>query len=298
MSTRFDRLALLETFARIAERGSLSAAARDLGTSQPSVSRQLAALEALLGRRLVRRTTHALSLTPDGTEALSDARRMLAEWEGLTERMSDDDHLRGTIRVVAPVALGQTLLVGAAVAFGLTHPEVAIEWQLTDEPIRFAEEGCDLWIRVGDVPDDTLIVREIARVERLVVVAPQVAARCVSTDLADWPWLALGPFEGSRIILRDGTGVETAFVVRPRLVTDNIAALLEATRGGLGAAILPRWLVAGDLSAGRLMDAAPDLRAATLPVHLAMAPGVRRPARVNRLAEAIREWADDHLRRK
>lgn len=295
MSTRFDRLALLATFVRIAERGSLSAAARDLGTSQPSVSRQLAALEALLGRQLMRRTTHSIALTPDGAEALADARRMLGEWEGLSERMADDDHLRGVVRVVAPVALGQTLLVGAAVAFGREHPEVAIEWRLTDAPIRFAEEGCDLWIKVGPVPDETLVVREIASVERIVVATPALAGQHAEVDLADWPWLALGPFEGSRIALHDGAGTETAFEIQPRLATDNIAALLEAVRGGLGAAIAPRWLVADDLASSALTDAAPHLRAARLPINLAMASGVRRPTRVDRLADAIQNWAMTRL---
>ncbi|MEM6387547.1 MAG: LysR family transcriptional regulator, partial [Pseudomonadota bacterium] len=91
MNQRFDRLALLETFVRIAERSSLSEAARDLGTSQPSISRQLAALETRLGVVLARRTTHSVTLTPDGLALLEDARRMLGEWEAIEERHSEDD---------------------------------------------------------------------------------------------------------------------------------------------------------------------------------------------------------------
>lgn len=288
MSTRFDRLVLLATFARIAERGSLSAAARDLGVSQPSVSRQLAALEALLGVTLVTRTTHALALTPDGADVLADARRMLAEWEGLAERLSDAGP-RGTLRVVVPVALGQRGLMDTALAFAREHPAVSIEWRLTDSPIRFAEEGCDVWVRVGAVPDETLVVREIARVERLVVAAPDLAAMHANEPLERWPWLALGPFEGSRIVLH-GDG-ERAFAVAPRLATDSIAALLEAVRAGLGAAILPLWLVRDALVDGTLVDAAPDLRAARLPVNVAVATGARRPARVERFVEAVTEWA-------
>ena len=291
MSTRFDRLALLATFVRIAERGSLSAAARDLGMSQPSVSRQLAALEALLGTTLVNRTTHALALTPDGADVLADARRMLGEWEGLTERLSDDAELRGTLRVVAPVALGQRHLVGAALAFARDHPAISIEWRLTDRAIRFAEEGCDVWIRVGPVPDDTLVVREIARVERLVVATSDLAARYEGEPLERWPWLALGPFEGARITLSGENGTERAFMVEPRFVTDNILALLEAARAGLGAAILPRWLAADELETGLLVDAVPELRAARLPIHLALASGTHRPARVERFAEIVEEWA-------
>lgn len=157
MSTRFDRLTLLDTFVRIAERRSLSGAARDLSTSQPSISRQLAALESRLGTVLVRRTTHDLTLTPDGTALLADARRLLGEWEAIEERNSGDGELSGTIRVIAPVALGQGLFVHAAVAFMREHAQIAVEWRLTDEPIRFAEEGCDCWLKIGPVPDDTLM---------------------------------------------------------------------------------------------------------------------------------------------
>lgn len=149
-----------------------------------------------------------------------------------------------------------------------------------------AEEGCDLWIRVGPVPDDRLVVREIARVERIVVAAPRVAAAQGDAPMEDWPWLALGPFEGGRIALRGDDG-RRAFTLRPRLATDNVLALRQAVLGGLGAAILPRWLVADELAAGALIDAAPGRRAAALPVHLALAAGEARPLRVARLAEAI-----------
>ncbi|MEM8646599.1 MAG: LysR family transcriptional regulator, partial [Pseudomonadota bacterium] len=229
MSTRFDRLALLETFIRIAERGSLSEAARDLGTSQPSVSRQLAALEARLGVALARRTTHDVTLTTDGLALLRDARRMLQEWEAIEERHAEDQDLKGTVRVIAPVALGQGLLVRAASQFLKDNPGVEIDWRLRDETIRFAEEGCDCWLKVGRVPDDTLVVRELARVERLVVGAPECCDRHEGAALADLPWLALGPFEGNRIELfeREGARPEV-FAVRPKLASDNIFAVYEA----------------------------------------------------------------------
>ena len=288
MTGRLDRLTLLATFVRIAERGSLSAAARDMDVSQASVSRQLAALEDMLGAPLIARTTHALSLTSDGRAAMADARRMLGEWDALAER-TGRAALRGTLRVVAPVALGQTVLMPAALGFLAEHPGVTLGWRLTDEPVRFAEEGCDVWVRVGPVPDDTLLVREAASVERLVVAAPDLAGRHADAPLSDWPWEALGPYEGSRIALRDGDGAETAFAARPRLATDNVVALREAAMAGLAAAILPRWFVADALAGGRLVDAAPSLRAARLPVHVATAAGTRRPARVERFVEAIGE---------
>ncbi|MEM1429261.1 MAG: LysR family transcriptional regulator [Pseudomonadota bacterium] len=295
MTSRSDRLALLETFVRIAERNSLSAAARDLGTSQPSVSRQLAALEARLGVVLVRRTTHDATLTPDGLALLADARRLIGEWDAIAERYADDDTLTGKIRVIAPVALGQSLFIQAASRFLKEHPGVTIDWRLRDDPIRFAEEGCDCWLKVGPVPDDTLVVRELARVERLVVATPACRDAYEATDLEAWPWLTLGPFEGSRIELWDETGAAQAFSVAPKLASDNIFAVREAVVQGVGVAIMPHWFVAQHLRAGTLVDAAPGFRAQRLPVNLALAAGTRRPARVEQFCACMQSWCRDNL---
>ncbi|MEO0477362.1 MAG: LysR family transcriptional regulator [Planctomycetota bacterium] len=295
MSTRFDRLALLETFVRIAERQSLSGAARDLGTSQPSVSRQLAALESRLGVVLVRRTTHDVTLTPDGLGLLADARRMLGEWEAIKDRHSEDHELKGTIRVIAPVALGQSLFIRAAAQFLKDYPGITSDWRLRDDAIRFAEEGCDCWLKVGPVPDDTLVVRELVRVERLIVGAPDCLDRHTGVDLDAMPWLTLGPFEGNRIELFDEKGSPKTFMVTPKLASDNIFAVYEAAIQGVGIAILPHWFVASDLEDRRLIDVAPMFRAARLPVNLALASGARRPARVAQFCKAIQDWCNVQL---
>ncbi|MEM9104702.1 MAG: LysR family transcriptional regulator [Pseudomonadota bacterium] len=290
MNTRFDRLTLLDTFVRIAERGSLSEAARDLGTSQPSVSRQLAALENRLGVVLARRTTHELTLTSDGRALLADARRMLGEWEAIEERQDETGALKGVIRVIAPVALGQSLFIQVASRFMKDHPGVTIEWRLRDEAIRFAEEGCDCWLKVGPVPDDTLVVRELASVERLVVSSPDVLSTHEGSTLQELPWLTLGPFEGNRIELFDKEGRADVSFVTPRLASDNIIAIHEAAKQGVGVAILPHWFVSDDLKSGTLVDVFPERRAARLPINLALASGTRRPRRVERFCEAVQSW--------
>lgn len=295
MSTRFDRLALLKTFVRIAERGTLSEAARDLGMSQPSVSRQLAALEDRLGTVLARRTTHDVTLTPDGLTLLADARRMLAEWEAIEERHHQGEALSGTVRVIAPIALGQSLLMGPTADFLKEHPDIQIEWKLRDGDLRFAEEGCDVWIKVGPVSDETLIVREVGQVERIVVGVPCVSNGVEIQTLTDIPWVTLGPFEGNKIELFDSSGINDHFEVRPRLTSDNIFAVSEAVRQGVGVAILPTWYVADDLNSGALVNVAPDYRAKQLSVNLAIASGTKRPKRVTSFCDAIFNWAKDSL---
>ncbi|MEM8851435.1 MAG: LysR family transcriptional regulator [Pseudomonadota bacterium] len=269
-----DRLAHLATFLRVAERGSLTAAARDLGVSQPTVTRAVAALEAELGTTFFHRTTHSLALTEAGVMLLPRARAMLAGWEGLAEDLTEGDALNGPLHVVAPIALGQTILLPMLAAFRQDHPGVTINWQLTDDPVRLSETGADLWVRIGPVPDDTLVQRRVGQVVRHVMGAPAFEG----IALKDAPWITLGPYEGRQIDLED-----RHFRVTPVLNTNSIAVVAGALLDGLGVAIAPDWYLHDALAAGRLRRLAP---AASLPIHLAFAPN-RRTRRLLALSDAV-----------
>ena len=291
MSRPLDRLTLLETFVRISERGSISAAARDLGLSQASASRQLKELEDRLGVQLVRRTTHSLAVTLAGQALLRDARGLLGEWSALEERHGSGDNVaKGPLKIVAPVALGQRHLLDIALDFQRLHPQVTLFWQLQDEPIRFAEVGCDCWIKIGPVPDETLIVRPMGRVARSLVASPLLAGRdglAGPADAETLPFVALEPFEGGRIALTKGEG--RAVEIRPpvRFATNNIFALHRAALKGTGVAVLPRWFVAEDLAAGRLIDLMPQWRAASHAVNVAYLPARHQPKRLSLFLKAI-----------
>ncbi|MEM1046959.1 MAG: LysR family transcriptional regulator [Pseudomonadota bacterium] len=291
MSKPLDRLTLLETFARICDRGSISAAARDLGLSQASASRQLKELEDRLGIQLIRRTTHSLALTRSGQELLRDARELLADWDALEERHAGGDGtVRGPLKVVAPVALGQLHLADIALDYQLQHPLVSLTWELEDHAIRFAETGCDCWIKIGPVPDETLIVRQVGAVERLVVATPDlVASRTIGTPdaVAALPFVSLSPFEGGRIGLTSASGERTEITPQIRVATNNIFAVHRAVLKGVGAAVLPRWFVDADLSEGRLVDVMPEWRAARLSIHAAHLPARHQPRRLSLFLEAI-----------
>ena len=149
---------------------------------------------------------------------------------------------------------------------------------------RSRRGGCDPWIWVRLIPDDTPIIRGLARVERLVVAAPGPLAEHEGAPIEARPWLSLGPFEGERIELAAARGARRALTVRSRLATDDAPAPRQAAPGGLGTAILPRWLVADALRRGALVAAAQDRRAPTPPVDLALAAGEAWPLRVERPA--------------
>ena len=291
MSKSLDRLTLLETFVRISERGSISGAARDLGLSQASASRQLKELEDRFGVQLVRRTTHSLALTQAGRELLRDARAMLANWETLEETHTGAEAtIRGPLKVIAPVALGQLHLADIAVDFQMQYPEVSLTWELSDHAIRFAEVGCDCWIKIGVVPDETLVVREIGRVERLVVATPELvgdASKIGADRVSGLPFVALTPFEGRRIVLHDSQRDVLGFEPRISVATNNIFAVYRAVLKSAGAAILPKWFVQKDLDAGRLVDLLPAWRAEELHINAAYLPGRRQPKRLTSFLQTI-----------
>lgn len=296
MSKPLDRLTLLETFTRISDRGSISAAARDLGLSQASASRQLKELEQRMGTQLVRRTTHSLALTASGQDLLRDARELLAAWATLEERHSEgDDAVRGPLKVVAPVALGQLYLADIAIDFQLRNPAVSLTWELEDQAIRFAEVGCDCWIKIGPVPDDTLIVRELGSVERMIVASPSLSDGRVFAgpdEVAALPFAALTPFEGARIALMSADGVRQEMTPPISIATNNIFAVYRAALKGAGAAVLPRWFVQKDLDEGRLLDVLPRWRAAEFKINAAYLPARRQPKRLAVFLDALAENMD------
>lgn len=291
MSSPLDRFTLLETFVRIADAGSISGAARDLGISQPSASRQLAELESRLNTQLMRRTTHSLALTDAGGDLLRDAREILDCWEALEEKhLAHETEIRGKLKIVAPVALGQTHLIGIACDFQASYPDVSLSWVLEDHSIRFAEVGCDCWIKVGPVPDETLVVRRIASVERLLVASASLARQYNPRSpkaASKLPLAALDPFEGSRVPLEGPGNRRTSIAPELRLRTNNIVALKKAAVAGIGMAVMPRWFVANELKTGRLIDLLPNWRAPRLDVNVAYLPGRHQTKRLRLFLETL-----------
>ncbi|MEJ6401521.1 LysR family transcriptional regulator [Yoonia sp. 2307UL14-13] len=289
MSNPIDRLTLLSNFTRIAARGSISAAARDQDISQASASRQLATLEAQLGIPLIRRSTHALALTEAGQTCLQDAYLLLAAWDRLVEKMRDDD-VSGPLKVVAPVALGQMHLARAAIAFQEAHPQVRLSWLLDDNPIRFTEIGCDLWIRIGPVPDDTLVLQTLGKIERLVVAAPALLKGKTiraPADLDALPCAAITPFDGARIRLEHIDQPAVTVIPPIAITTDNIFLAQQAALSGIGFAVMPKWLVADALAAGALIDVLPHWRAESLPLNLAFIAAPRQTKRFDLFRTAM-----------
>ncbi|MBO4123656.1 LysR family transcriptional regulator [Cupriavidus gilardii] len=168
-----DKLRAMQTFVRIVDKGSLTAAAASLGTSLPAVVRTLAALEAHLQVRLLNRTTRRLALTEDGGSYLDSCRRILATIDeveaGLTTRQVE---LAGNLTVTAPVLFGQMYVAPAVTRFVQHYPAVHCTLNFVDRVVDLLEEGVDVGVRIGPLRDSTLIAQPVGRIRRVVVATP------------------------------------------------------------------------------------------------------------------------------
>jgi DNA-binding transcriptional LysR family regulator len=291
-----DRIELLQTFVRIVESGSLSAAALLLNTTQPTISRRLQTLERHFGVRLLQRSTHAINLTPDGERCLVMARSLIDAWQSMQEDLRGSRHApSGTLKVLMPHALGQSQLVEPLAAYLRAYPDMQVEWLLHDRRLDFAAEGIDCAVQVGDIADPTVVVVPLFPLPRIVVASPALLGRRrpprSPEGLHELPWLALQTFYRDRVELHrtDGSDLHS-FDIRPRLRTDSLYALRSAALAGLGVGIVSAWLVADDLKSGRLVQLVPAWAAQPLPVQLIYPYARFYPARLRRFLEVVKAY--------
>ena len=290
-----DRLELMQTFLRIVDAGSLSSAAAQLGTTQPTVSRRLQALERSLGLRLLQRSTHAMKLTEDGARCYERAKELLASWESFeSDLRGAGDEPEGTLRVVVPHAFGQELLVDLLREYLDRHARVSVEWLLHDRAVDFIADGIDCAIHVGEVQDPSVVAIRVAEVPRIVVAAPSVLkggpAPAHPDALARLPWLSLRTFyRGELSLTHVATGEVQRIVFQPRVSTDSLYAMRSAAVKGLGIGVGSTWVLREDLQRGRLVHLVPEWRAAPLPMYLLYPAARFHPARLRRFVELMRE---------
>jgi DNA-binding transcriptional LysR family regulator len=290
--TAFDDLALLRAFVCIVECGSISAGARRLKISQPTLSRYLRVLEERSGSALLRRDTHAMSLTPTGQRLLKDAQTMLAHAEEATQRLREDQTtLSGHLRLFATINLGQSIVTRLVSSFLRINPKVTAELALTNRPLYMIQEGCDVGILPGKITDESVVARPAGKITLHLAASPSLVKSRpavkepadLPADLKSWPWIALagGQFGGAKEIkLFARNGTEQTLRFSPVLISEGVASVREAVRAGLGVAVLPDWLIREDLFSRRLVRVLPQWNAKDLPVHVVYAGARLLPTRV------------------
>ena len=173
-----DRFKAMQAFVQIAEQGTLTAAARALGTSLPSMVRTLAAYEAQLGARLFNRTTRRIALTEEGRQHLERCRQVLAALgEAEAALRTETAEPAGHLAITAPVLFGQMYVAPAVTRFVQRHPGMRCSVTLLDRVVNLLEEGLDLGIRIGKLDDSSLVAQTIGHIRRVVVATPAYLRR-------------------------------------------------------------------------------------------------------------------------
>ncbi|WP_211446009.1 LysR family transcriptional regulator [Enterobacter mori] len=291
---RIDRVELMRTFVRIVETGSLSAAARQLSTTQATVSRRLQSLETLLGARLLLRTTHATRLTDDGERCYQHARRVIDSWLALEDEVGQaEDEPVGVLRVRAPHAFGQEQLLKPLTDFLQRYPQLSVEWMLNDKSVDFLSDNIDCAIRVGAEVDPATVSVQLAEVPRSIVASPALLARFPKVsnpeDLQALPWIAISTFYQRHVELFDGAAQPTRIAITPRLSTDSLYVARNTALTGLGVALVSSWTVKEDIQEGRLIPLLPEWQPTALPVHLVYPWSRYYPARLRRFLEMMKQ---------
>lgn len=266
-----DRLKAMATFVRIVDTGSLTAAAEALGKSPASVVRSLAALEKQLGVRLLNRNSRRQALTDEGADYLAWCRRILAEFEelehGFEARRSTPS---GLLRLTAPVEFGRQHVLPLVNRFMAAHPAMRVELVLLDRPLDLLEEGLDLAIRIGRLPDSSLVAVPLGRTRQVVCASPRLLAETAPIerpqDLQGLPGIVFTPQGRAWRFASRGAALEME--ITARLSTNQIQAALGACLDGLGVAQLLHYQVARELADGRLVRLLRAYEAPALPIQL------------------------------
>lgn len=290
-----DRIELMQTYVRIVESGSLSAAANQLGTSQPTISRRLQSLENLLGTKLILRTTHAMKLTDDGERCYQHAKTLIDGWNALEDDVNNaKDEPVGTLRVRAPHAFGQDQLIVPLVDYLNRYNNMSVEWMLNDHSPDFINDGIDCAIHVGELTDPSMVAVLLAEIPRIVVASPQLLRQFPEIqqvqDLAVLPWIALSTFYRTKVILQSDRDHDFyQLTISPKLSTDSLYAMRHALLSGLGAGVTSAWVVNDDIAAGSLVHLLPQWHATPLPVYLIYPYASYYPARLRTFLDIIRD---------
>ncbi|MBO1114836.1 LysR family transcriptional regulator [Bordetella petrii] len=271
-----DTLQAMRAFVRATELGTLSAAAREAGIGQPTLSKWVAGLERQLGVRLFERSTTTLALTEQGRRFYQHATRVLEEYgEAVADARGLTEKPQGLLRVNSALAVGELRLNGLVHEFMAQYPDIEVELILNDRYVDLVEEGMDVALRLGTTLPPHAVARRIAHSPRYLVAAPAYLqgrpAIRAPTDLAAcrqvrFAWLGSGDtIELGRL---DGAGAAQAVQVPSRYRVNSALAVRESIMLGAGLGLVPAWLVHDMVADGRLLRVLPDWQAAPQQAHL------------------------------
>jgi len=268
-----DRLQAMEVFVAVVDSGGFASAARKLDLSAPVVTRAVAELEARLGVRLLTRTTRTVRVTEAGARYADDCRRILAD-VGDSENATSGSRsqLKGLLSVTAPVLFGNLHVTPILAEYLQRYPEVDVQCVFVDRVVNLVDEGLDVAVRIGELPDSTLRAVRVGQVRRMLVASPgyitthgrpqrpdELSAHVLIHPTQVLPYPEWRFTEGGRPLVQR---------IRPRLRTTTNDTARSFALAGLGIARLLSYQVADALASGALLPLLEDFETPPLPVHI------------------------------
>jgi DNA-binding transcriptional LysR family regulator len=295
-----DRIDAMQAFVAVADLRGFAPAARKLGISPSGVTRLVAALEERLGARLLQRTTRSVTLTDVGTRYLVRARRILADVEE-AEGSTQDERTRpsGRLAVSAPVGFGR-LHVSPVMSTYLTRfPEVSGELRLSDRMINLVEEGVDLAVRIGHLPDSSLVARHVGEMRRIVVAShnylKQHGEPTTPEAIASHQTIQFGTISASPEwrFVRGDSEVRVACV--PRFSTNSADAAIHYAEQDGGLTRVLAYQAADAIKGGRLRIVLANFEPSPLPIHIVYPTSRLLSSKVRTFIDLVTDISDWHF---
>jgi len=289
----------MTVFVTVAEEEGFAAAARRLRMSPPAVTRAIAFLEKRLGVRLLTRTTRLVRTTDAGARYLEDARRILFDADEADEAAAGINATpRGNLGVTAPVLFGKIYVMPVITAYQTIYTETTVSALFIDRVVNLVDEGLDVGIRIGPLPDSSLRAIRVGQVRRVVCASPAYLKKYGSpkspADLAQHPIIAATSVSaGSEWVFSRGKE-KIGVRLSPRLLVNTNDGALEAAKNGFGLTRLISYQVASELAAGTLKTVLTEFEEASLPVHVIHREGHHGSAKVRSFVDLAVERLRAH----
>lgn len=284
-----DRLHLMTVFVAVAEEASFAAGARRLGMSPPAVTRSISALEDRLGVKLLNRTTRHVRVTDAGSRYLDDCRRIIQETDEADEAAAGiNAEPRGHLAVTAPVMFGRLFVIPGIVDYLQRYPDMGVSAVFLDRVVNLLEEGFDVGIRIGELPDSSMRAIRVGHVRRVLCASPSYLAE---------HGLPLNPAELIHHNIVAASGVtpvmdwkfarEVTVRIKPRLTVTSNDATIEAVLKGMGITRLLSYQIEAHVSSGQLQTLLNEFEPPPLPIHVIHREGRYASAKVRTFVDLM-----------
>lgn len=288
-----DRFHAMRVFVRVADTGSFAEASRQLNMSPPAVTRAVSALEDLIGARLFTRTTRSVQLTEAGGRYFEDSKRILGDVEEAEASAAGSFATpTGTLTITASVMFGQIYIMPIVKEFLDAYPDVTVRLVFLDRVTNLVDEGMDVAIRIGHLPDSSYSAVKVGTVRRVVCGSPDYLREHgvprEPVDLLDHRIISATTVWPSNE-WRFGREEKRSVNVKPAMYCNSNAAVIEAIRGGCGLSRLLSYQVGPCLVDGRLLTVLDDFEEEPLPVHVVHPEGRHASAKVRSFVDFAAE---------